>query len=43
MKLPAQGRTRLEIAQPDFASHVSKETNKFGPTLGLHGEIDEFR
>ena len=33
----------LEPAQPDFAPRASKETNKFEPTFGLHGEMDEFR
>ncbi|CAN0455569.1 unnamed protein product, partial [Ascophyllum nodosum] len=35
--------TPLEPAQPDFATHALKETNKSEPTFGLHGEMDEFR
>ena len=33
----------LEPTQLDFACHASKEANKFEPTLGLRGEMDEFR
>ena len=33
----------LEPAQLDFSCHASKETNKFRPTFGLRGEMDEFR
>ena len=32
-----------EPAQPDFVTRASKETNKFEPTFGHHGEMDEFR
>ena len=35
--------TSLEPAQPDCATHALKETNKSEPTVGLHGEMDEFR
>ena len=33
----------LEPAQLDFSCHASKETNKFRPTFGLRGKMDEFR